>query len=182
MSEVSPELASGIQPREVVEKVGETVLRIFLSPTRSGSTALLRCFENNPAVDQVFHQPIKSGYRQGEDFDYSFFDYDEQQEAKILVAKETVGGFVQPETAFSPLPNHGEHTKIGPWLAAPSEIKTLEPLILVRDPLQTWMSIERLNRYSKNISPYYSPFEYFDASYTNVITFLSAARQQKLPV
>lgn len=163
-------------------RVGETVLRIFLSPTRSGSTALLRSFENNPSVDQVFHQPIKSGYRQDGTFDYSFFDLEQKDRGHLFVAKETVGGFAVPETIFSPLPNFGEHEQVGPWLASPSEITKLEPLILIRDPLQTWASIERLNRYSEGISEFHSPFEYFEASYRKVAEFLIAAKARELPV
>lgn len=179
MSETISRNNSNSIPRS---ELGRTALRIFISPTRSGSTALLRCFENNPAVTRVYHQPIKSGYRQDGVFDYSFFELEQEGTQGILVAKETVGGFKDPETSFSPLPNRGEQEKVGPWVASPEEIKHLEPLILIRDPLQPWGSIERLNRYSEGVSKYHSPFEYFIKSYKVVNDFLSAAKDQDLPV
>ena len=49
------------------------VLRIVISATRSGSTALLHCFANNPHVDMAWYQPIKSGYRENGTFSYEVF-------------------------------------------------------------------------------------------------------------
>jgi len=150
------------------------MLRMIVSPTRSGSTALLRCFENNPYVARVYHQPVKSGYRQDGTFDYSFFQLDNPD--LILVAKETVGGFELPETTFSPIPASLDTLRREAF--APSEQgANLRLLALFRDPLQTWASIERLNIYSAGISPYYSPFKYFVTSFEAVFSFLTEARR-----
>jgi len=156
------------------------MLRIFLSPTRSGSGAFLRCFENNPEVDQVYHQPIKSGYRQDGVFDYSWFDL--LNDPRTLVAKETIGGFEDPETKFSPLPGREGLPTVGAWYASPDLITTLEPIVLLRDPVQTWASIERLNQYSAGRSRYHSPYDFFLNSYRAVAEFALEARRADLPV
>ena len=158
------------------------MIRIFISPTRSGSGAFLRCFENNPAVTKVFHQPIKSGYRQDGEFDYTFFDLAATIGDDIFVAKETIGGFQVPETQFSPLPEAGPHVTIGSWSLDRQQVVGLEPLILMRDPLQTWGSIERLNRASLGLSPFHSPFDFFVTSYKAVAAFALASRTEDLPV
>lgn len=154
------------------------MIRILISPTRSGSTALLRCFENNPHVDMVYHQPVKSGYRQNGEFDYSFFWLDEHDLARVFVAKETVGGFVRPEAEFMPIGDEylGE-LFIGERFPGPHFIDKVRPLFLFRDPLQTWNSINRLNRLSDGLSPFFSPFEYFVISYRNVFEFLDYSRE-----
>lgn len=163
--------------------LGGIAMRFFISPTRSGSTALLHAFANNSNVDTVFHQPVKSGYREDKnEFDYSFFEIGNDRYGHVLVAKETVGGFAGAEATFSPLPNHGDNIMVGPWMASPDEIRRIEPMILIRDPFQTWNSIHKLNEYSAGKSEYYSPFEYFVQSYKNVADFLIAAKEEGLPV
>lgn len=153
------------------------MLRMLVSPTRSGSTAFLRCFENNPAIMEVYHQPVKSGFRQDGTFDYQFFSLDEGDESSIYIAKETVGGFAPPETRFNPLT---EATSNRPSIAErfPSveAIEKVRPLVLFRDPMQTWNSINKLNKYSKGKSEFHSPFRYFISSYRNVFEFLMHAK------
>ena len=80
------------------------MLRIILSPKRSGSTALMRCFENNPAIDRVYHQPVKSGFREGRQFDYRIYDLERSGRERKIIAKETIGGFQNPEANFAPIP------------------------------------------------------------------------------
>jgi hypothetical protein len=158
------------------------MLRLIISPTRSVSTALLRCFENNPAVARVFHQPVKSGFREGKAFDYSIYSLDTSHAAKIIVAKETIGGFELVETGFSPLPAAPDVLHLGVWALSHELVLRVEPLVLLREPLQTWASIERLNQYAAGRSPYHSPLQFFLASYANVVAFAVAARRRGLPV
>lgn len=149
---------------------------MLVSPTRSGSTAFLRCFENNPDVEEVHHQPVKSGFRQDGTFDYGFFSLDEGREDKIFVAKETVGGFAPEETDFSPVPKAPGGTSIANRFPSQEAIDKVRPLFLFRDPQQTWNSINKLNDYSAGRSPFHSPFEYFITSYRNVFEFLMHAK------
>jgi hypothetical protein len=158
------------------------MLRIIVSPTRSGSTALLRCFENNPAVDRVYHQPVKSGFREGRAFDYGIYDLDGREHDQVVVAKETIGGFDVAETAFSPLPAAPDQLRLGMWTLSHEHILRIEPLVLLREPLQAWGSIERLNQYAAGRSPYHSPIDFFLTSYSNVVAFAVAARRRGLPV
>lgn len=158
------------------------MLRIIVSPTRSGSTALMRCFENNPAVDRVYHQPVKSGFREGKPFDYSIFDSDGPNRDKIVIAKETIGGFLKPETDFTPIPPGSDAFLLGAWALSTDLLVRTEPLVLFRDPMHTWASIERLNRFSRGISPYQSPIEFFVDSYTNVASFAIDAYARGLPI
>ena len=153
------------------------MLRMIISPTRSGSTALLRCFENNPDVDRVYHQPVKSGFRQDGTFDYGFFSLDAQEPNKIFVAKETVGGFQQPEVDYSPLPAAGGQVSIADRFPSPEDIVKVRPLFLFRDPFQVWNSINRLNVFSAGKSPYFSPFSFFIESLQNVFEFMQYARR-----
>jgi len=141
----------------------------------------LRCFENNPAVSRVYHQPVKSGFRERGVFDYSFY---EGPKVGIHVAKETIGGFDISEAEFSPLPFQPKQPElsIGKWRPSRATLARVKPLVVLRDPMQTWASIERLNIYSDGLSPYYSPFDLFIASYTNVAEFALNANAQGLPV
>jgi hypothetical protein len=158
------------------------MLRIILSPTRSGSTALMRCFENNPAVDRVYHQPVKSGFREHKPFDYGIYDLEGPSRGKIIIAKETIGGFLKPEANFAPIPPGPDSFALGIWSLSTELVVRTRPLVLLRDPLQTWASIERLNRYSEGISEYRSPIEFFLESFANVVRFAVDARDRELPV
>lgn len=157
------------------------MIRLILSPTRSGSTALLRCFENHPLVDRVYHQPVKSGHRSGADFDYTYFELLDQSSQQVLVAKETIGGFDHDEANFSPLPaTHGAMLRLGAWSLSRSIVERLDPVVLIRDPRQTWNSIEKLNRWSAGKSPFHSPFSFFLDSYRHVAQFALDAHHQGL--
>lgn len=164
------------------------VLRISISATRSGSTALLHCFANNPHVDLAWHQPIKSGYRENGTFSYEVFSGDSNnsaEEKRVWVAKETIGGFFRPEASFSPLPDcvSGEDCfTVGRWNVSRKSIQRLKPLVLIRDPLQVWNSIKKLNEMSAGVSKFHSPFDYFVESYSAVAEFLFAAKESGLPV
>jgi hypothetical protein len=136
------------------------MLRIILSPTRSGSTVLMRCFENNPAIDRVYHQPVKSGFREGKPFDYRIYDLESPSREREIIAKETIGGFLEPEANFAPIPPGPDALVLGIWSLSTELIVRTQPLVLLRDPMQTWASIERLNRYSVGISEYHSPIEF----------------------
>src|SRR5437879_6371299 len=103
------------------------MLRLIISPTRSASTALLRCFENNPAVARVFHQPVKSGFREGKLFDYGIYALDASEE--ILVAKETIGGFELVEAGFSPLPAAPDVLHLGAWTLSRELVLRVAPLV-----------------------------------------------------
>lgn len=153
------------------------MIRILISPTRSGSTAFLRCFENNISVEQVYHQPIKSGFRQDGTFDYGFFLLDKDDPSKIFVAKETVGGFQRPEVEFSPLQTTKKVASISDRFPFSEEIAQVKPLFLFRDPFQTWNSINKLNVFSAGKSPFFSPFSYFLKSYQNVFDFMVYAKK-----
>ena len=166
----------------------DTLLRIVISATRSGSTALLHSFANNPSVDVAFHQPIKSGYRENGTFSYEVFKEESCMSGegqRVWVAKETIGGFELPEASFSPLPHTAstlDSVTLGPWVVSLKALHRLKPLVLIRDPLQVWNSISKLNKYSEGKSKYYSPFDYFVKSYMAVAEFLFAAKENGLPV
>lgn len=125
---------------------------------------------------------MKSGFREGRAFDYGIYSIDQVHTGEIIVAKETIGGFDLVETGFSPLPATPGSLHLGAWAISHELILQIAPLVLVREPVQTWASIERLNRYAKGRSPYYSPLDFFLSSYANVVAFAVAARRQGLPV
>ncbi len=142
----------------------------------------MRCFENNPAVARVYHQPVKSGFREGKPFDYSIFNLDGPNHEEMVVAKETIGGFLKPEANFAPIPPGSDGFLLGAWTLSIDLLVSTEPLVLLRDPLQTWGSIERLNRFSRGISPYQSPIELFIDSFINVASFAIDALARDLPI
>lgn len=164
------------------------VLRIVISATRSGSTALLHCFANNPHVDLAWHQPIKSGYRENGTFSYEVFKGEgtvPAGEKRVWVAKETIGGFFRAEASFSPFPSsevRDDSLMVGRWVVSRKSIQRLKPLVLIRDPLQVWNSIKKLNKMSAGVSKYHSHFDYFVDSYSAVAEFLFAAKEIGLPV
>lgn len=158
------------------------MLRIILFPTRSGSTALMRCFENNPAIDRVYHQPVKSRFREGKPFDYRIYDLGGPSREREIIAKETIGGFLKPEANFAPIPAGPKVLVLGIWSLSTELIVRTQPLVLLRNPMQTWASIERLNRYSEGISEYHSPIEFFLESFANVVQFAVDAHKRELPI
>lgn len=142
----------------------------------------MRCFENNPAIDRVYHQPVKSGFREGRQFDYRIYDLERSSREREIIAKKTIGGFLQPEANFAPIPPGPDALDLGIGSLSTEIIVRTQPLVLLRDPMQTWASIERLNRYSDGISEYHSPIEFFIESFANVVQFAIDAHERELPI
>ena len=65
-------------------------IRFVVGPSRSGTGAFLRAFENNRHVNRVLYQPIKSAMRDTGTPSYKFIDQD-QDHGSITVAKDTIG-------------------------------------------------------------------------------------------
>ena len=65
-------------------------IRFVVGPSRSGTGAFLRSFENNPFVNRVLYQPIKSAIRDTGSPRYDFIDTDQDNHI-VTVAKDTIG-------------------------------------------------------------------------------------------
>ena len=63
-------------------------IRLVVGPCRSGTGAFLRAFENNPCVDKVLYQPIKSVLR---DTGHPRYDFIDNNDDALTVAKDTIG-------------------------------------------------------------------------------------------
>ena len=59
-------------------------IRFVVGPSRSGTGAFLRTFENNPCVDKVLYQPIKSALR---DTGHPCYDFIDNDDDALTVAK-----------------------------------------------------------------------------------------------
>lgn len=114
------------------DPAGLPVLRMIVSPSRTGSTPLLRAFANHPDVFTLY-QPIKSGQRATGVEDHRIYGhhpvFDEHPD-KAFVVKEVTAYVLRGR----------------PLIVFPgdAEMRRVRPVFLVRDPVRTWRSWKKL--------------------------------------
>lgn len=140
------------------------VVRLFVSPCRSGSTAFMQSLNQSPEV-HCFYQPIKEGIREGTGPDYSFFDGTHpsfsKYSGKIFFAKEVLGHTRSDECCFQIFPDD-------------EAVRYSRPLFLLRDPIATWSSWKKCKAAGKQGWEGVCDIEMFKLAYEHTFkTFVS---------
>jgi hypothetical protein len=128
--------------------------RLLVSHCKSGSSAFLQTMSGHPDVHTVYQQ-IKSGQRNLDGPDYTFFDRTPPDGRSFIVGKETIGHSTEQDCKLD-------------VFGDPSNVARSLPIFLFRDPLRAWNSWFKVG---------WGDLDYFSMAYGHALEVLRLAKE-----